>query len=679
MLAALLWGANALTRRVGDDAMVVAGERAEAIAATTGAFIEAAYDRADSANLLAARWVAAPLHGPGAAIRAEVSLVLARLLDRAGQPLAYLTIYDANGDFVWATFGLVPGVNVADRPYFIAHRDSGVAKLINPPIIGRASGQQIVPVTARLEVDGRFAGVAVVGLPIETIASSLRVLRSPPGSSSAIMTTEGEALTSYGHLQGAMSGDMIARVRSAIAAADDGQTVRGTGVVDGEEHIFALRRIAGSGLVAFGAVDVSEDVAATAHLRIAVYSATVFGWLAIVLLALWARSSLLRRAEMREASAAEAGRSEINRLLTSLPAIVFLRRVNPDGSAVHLYRAGDSAAVSGWPTDDLAPGSQWAHLADEDTDFETFYQEVLSEGHGTLDWRMRQPDGGLAWMRSMARLLERAPDGTGLVVGYIVNITAQRTAEARAIEAARLASLGEMATSLAHEFNQPMAVISLAATNAKRTLAKNGAEGIPEAVQRLDRIIANTTRARDLIDHLRLFGRTDGEAQPLVKVSLREIAEGALALTGGALKQAGIAVETAFQDDLPEVLGRVVPLEQACLNLILNARDAIVERERQDGAIRIATEVVGDKVVLTIADNGGGIPPSALGRLFEPFFTTKPPGKGTGLGLSVSRSSVMAVGGTMTAANSDVGAVFTLSFPRVASATHATAPEVPAT
>ena len=141
-----------------------------------------------------------------------------------------------------------------------------------------------------------------------------------------------------------------------------------------------------------------------------------------------------------------------------------------------------------------------------------------------------------------------------------------------------------------------------------------------------------------------------------------------MGLLGQQLRVHNIQVETDLDPKLPPVLGDVNRLEQVFINLIMNARDAIEElrskRPEMQGHIKIASFAQEGKAVVTVADNGGGIPGGSRDRIFEPFFTTKEVGKGTGLGLSISYGIVRDFGGSIQVENQPgEGAVFRLSFP----------------
>jgi PAS domain S-box-containing protein len=244
-------------------------------------------------------------------------------------------------------------------------------------------------------------------------------------------------------------------------------------------------------------------------------------------------------------------------------------------------------------------------------------------------------------------------------VGFIRNISERKQAAANLIQSSKLATLGEMATSVAHELNQPLNVIRMAAGNGRRKMS----EGIVDAEylnDKLLRIEEQTARAATIIDHMRMFGR---EATELPEsIDPRVVVVNALDLVSEQLRLAGVEVVTVLAEDCGYVMGHAIQLEQVILNLLTNARDAI---DDSDDRAKITLRVFeGDKVVyITVQDTGGGIASDVLGRIFEPFYTTKEMGKGTGLGLSVSYGIVHDMKGTIIAENIDDGARFTITLP----------------
>jgi two-component system C4-dicarboxylate transport sensor histidine kinase DctB len=211
------------------------------------------------------------------------------------------------------------------------------------------------------------------------------------------------------------------------------------------------------------------------------------------------------------------------------------------------------------------------------------------------------------------------------------------------IQAAKLAALGQMAAGLSHELNQPLAAI--------RSHAHNGAllleRGRPEEAQKaIGRIQALTTRAADLIAHLRRFARKPGVV--LTPVPVGDVVETALSLFGPRFE----AERVTLTRDLPagrlHVHAEEIRLEQVLVNLIANALDAVAGLE--DAKIAIGARRTGHKVEIWVADSGPGIDRAHLERIFDPFFTTKPVGSGLGLGLSLSYNIIKDLGGTLAVA-----------------------------
>jgi len=267
-------------------------------------------------------------------------------------------------------------------------------------------------------------------------------------------------------------------------------------------------------------------------------------------------------------------------------------------------------------------------------------------------------------------------DEAGLL-RYIVLIgvddTERRMGEIRLFDSARLANLGEMATGMAHEINQPLAVIRMGAESLLEELDCSEAQADPASLielvrLKLERIAKQAERASNLVGELRTVARKPTNV-PL-PFDVTEAARVGADLLQEQLRAARIAFTTDLQPTGLMALGEASRLQQVIINLALNARDAVLERQSPTLAgplghitLRVAQDEAGG-AVLIVEDDGPGIPEHVLARLFEPFFTTKPTGKGTGLGLSISYDIVKRMGGDITAENrSEGGARFRIVFP----------------
>ena len=223
-------------------------------------------------------------------------------------------------------------------------------------------------------------------------------------------------------------------------------------------------------------------------------------------------------------------------------------------------------------------------------------------------------------------------------------------------QANRLAVLGQITASVAHEINQPVAAIRTFADNAGLLVSRGDAAA---AARALSTIAGLTERIGAITAGLRGFARkSTGETRP---EPIRAAIDGALLLLGHRLRQHGIAVDIAIPGE-PRVRGERVRLEQVLVNLVQNAIEAL--QDRPDGRIRIAASAAGGRVRVSVADNGPGLDPAVRAALFMPFTTTKP--AGLGLGLVISRQIAADLGGSLEAPESATGAVFVLELEQAA-------------
>ena len=256
--------------------------------------------------------------------------------------------------------------------------------------------------------------------------------------------------------------------------------------------------------------------------------------------------------------------------------------------------------------------------------------------------------------------------------------------QSQLIQSGKLASIGELASGVAHELNQPLMVIRGTAQLVKRSIGKNNMD-IGKLLEQLEPILRNTKRMMNIINHLRTFSRQSGmEFRP---VDGNKLIEDSLLMISEQLRIHDIEVKNNPDVDLPKIKGDANQLEQVLLNLITNARDAILQRSEVSGKksenrgrLEIITRM-GETdnhqsstngqqsqnfVEILIRDNGGGIPADRVDKIFDPFFTTKEVGKGTGLGLSISYGIIKDHQGEISVAEtSPTGTTFRIRLPIV--------------
>jgi two-component system NtrC family sensor kinase len=215
------------------------------------------------------------------------------------------------------------------------------------------------------------------------------------------------------------------------------------------------------------------------------------------------------------------------------------------------------------------------------------------------------------------------------------------------IETGKLASIGELAAGIAHEINNPVAIMVEEAGWIEDLLEEEDlkeGKNLEEFHRALKQIRVQGYRCKDITHNLLSFARkTDGKVK---KLQLNALIEEMVRLSGQRAKFGNVSIETDFKVDLPLIEASEIELQQVFLNLINNALDAM---EIGGGTLKITTHLESEEkfhgVVVDIADSGPGIPKVNLSKIFDPFFTTKPVGKGTGLGLSICYGIINKMGG----------------------------------
>ena len=230
------------------------------------------------------------------------------------------------------------------------------------------------------------------------------------------------------------------------------------------------------------------------------------------------------------------------------------------------------------------------------------------------------------------------------------------------LQSQKLASLGELAAGVAHEINNPLAIMRQEAEYAQ-FLLKKSASGGPELAELQDslrEIITQVDRSREITRNLLDFAR---KREPVLqKIQINRLIEDMARLVEKEAKNKNINLVRQYDPDLPVITSDPPLLRQVILNLMNNATQAI----GRDGDLTITTALLpSGGISITMADSGPGIPPDILPKIFDPFFTTKPQGQGTGLGLAICHGIIQKLSGRITAASPPgQGAVFTITLPQ---------------
>jgi two-component system, LuxR family, sensor kinase FixL len=299
------------------------------------------------------------------------------------------------------------------------------------------------------------------------------------------------------------------------------------------------------------------------------------------------------------------------------------------------------------PAEGPVPFGDFAELlvhADDRERFAREWQRALREtGRFDLEYRLVRRDGTSRHVHALAQL-KRDADGVSLVItGTLHDITERtlaaeeaRQGQERLTHVARLSTMGEMATGLAHEINQPLTAIATYAQAGLRMLAA----GADPATLRdaLTQITAQALRAGEVIRRLRTFVKNRAaRTEPL---DLNRLIEDLRLLAEPDARVNDMRLTFELAPAVPPVAADPVQIQQVLLNLIRNAIDATLEAPGAPREIVVSTRLGGDEVEVAVIDRAGGVAPAATDHLFNPFFTTK--ATGTGLGLAISRSIIRA-------------------------------------
>jgi PAS domain S-box-containing protein len=280
------------------------------------------------------------------------------------------------------------------------------------------------------------------------------------------------------------------------------------------------------------------------------------------------------------------------------------------------------------------------------------------------DGKGRRKDGTLFLLEMSCARTHLGESEVGILI--LRDVTAQKDMQAQLMHTSKLATVGQMAAGLAHEMNQPLNVVRMAADNV--LIRMDRGEVDPEYLrEKLELIGDQTEKVGKMILHMRVFARSD--APDFTPFNPVESVRSAARLMEHRLTFANIRLDVDLPERCPAVLGHASQLEQVIINLLANSCDAVTDHPNAFGtsigrvAVSVCEDATKGAVVIRVNDTGGGIPADIRDRIFDPFFTTKDVGKGTGLGLSICSTIIAEMRGRIEIVDAAFGTEIIVTIP----------------
>jgi len=279
-------------------------------------------------------------------------------------------------------------------------------------------------------------------------------------------------------------------------------------------------------------------------------------------------------------------------------------------------------------------------------------EKTMNEGLiQNVEAKIRKKNKSLFTAEISATLMQ-GPDGAPLSFMIIIrDISQRKKMETKQVHADRMANLGEMASGIAHEINQPLNIISLVMDKILFESAKTETIDIGFLKNKSDKIFENITRMRNIIDHIRDFSRSHDDYL-LTAFDINSSIENAASMIVEQFKYLGINLNLQLKKQIPQIFGNTYKFEQVILNLLVNAKDAVIEKKNKkleyvDMIIGIRSYQENQFIIVEVSDNGIGISNDDVNNIMLPFYTSKEEGKGTGLGLSICYQIIKEMKGTI--------------------------------
>jgi len=586
----------------------------------------------------------------------------------AAEPAAMgIAIVDSNGRVYASGMDDYPvGRNLSDTPDFKALNSAAAPDFyISKPyksdlnVPGDFSGWAMTYARRISSESGAFNGYVLIVVDEAYLYGFYGQLDEQPGMVIGLMGMDGTIRASSSP---SVVGQNVASYIPDELAAGKGIRINPS-VKSGVERIFAYYRSSAAPLVAYVGVPTAPIYKAWLAASSVIVAALIALFAALVAIGIILGKYMQSRVSLVQVMIDAANQRREKEFLETI--------VNTGGVLMAVTDAEGRFVVANQAMHELFP--EFESRKSEEGAISCALGETLSNVINNLPWQALHnvvlSDGrkrSLSWSVSPIK----SSDGKiKNLVAVGLDITEQRDAELAIYQSGKLVTLGEVATGIAHEINQPLAALAMAVDNLQARVSQ-GKLDQSMIVESLELASGQIDRAANIVRHMRIYGhRSDGSLHPLDPA---DAVEGVLTIAGTQIEKEGIAIRKNYNPADYSVMADLVLVEQIILNLLLNARDAILEQRapveatsgESDEYIEINFErEADDMIAIVVADTGPGITQANLDRLFEPFFTTKPVGKGTGLGLSLGYGMAQDMGGRLDARNGLKGAEFRLILP----------------
>jgi len=572
------------------------------------------------------------------------------------QQVRRVMIVDAQGTPRYRSLGFsLPNLNVSDRSYFIAQRDSASAGLfMSEPLVTRSEGRAAVAFSRRLDDEsGNFAGVVTATVDLDDLDQFYRATNLGMAGAVQLVREDGTLL-----VRNPSTPNAIGQKFPALAALPTAPAARFSNPIDGSTDFVAVAPVRGTQLrlsvtrKAAVALQPWRDETIRVALRILII--TLLGALTI--------AALLR--QIRRVAASEQALRESEERYALAMEGANEGHFDWDVPSDRLFLSPKMKTLGGQSADyEMRSRTDWVrhtHMHPEDASrFEAALKDHL-EGRTPrfeCEYRIRHPDGDWHWLLARGRCLRDSSGKPLRFLGSAMDVTAQKQAqidkeqlEAQLRQSQKMEAIGTLAGGIAHDFNNILGAILGYGELAQQAVAENS-----DVRRYVDNVMHATGRAKLLVERLLGFSRSGlGDREP---VNVRFVILETLELLEASLP-AGIRLEKRLDAGNAAVIGDATYLHQVAMNLCTNA----IHSMEAGGTLSVTLEraqlnerrtvsrgslAPGPYVRLTVGDTGAGIPPAVFDRIFDPFFTTKGVGEGTGLGLSLVHGIVTDLGGAI--------------------------------